>query len=249
MEQVVTVEAFENGTIVQIKMEDRKARNTFSKGIIEGIFKAFGSLNTYPNCKVVLLTGYENYFSCGGTLDELMAIYKGEMSFNDLNFFTLPLECELPVISAMQGHGIGGGFVFGLYADFPILAKESIYTANFMKYGFTPGMGGTLLIPSRLGEMVGNEMLYTAETYRGGELQERGIPLKVVSRNEVWETAYSLAKTLAEKPRESLITLKKHLTVKLKAELPGVIEAELAMHELTVHQPEVREKINALFGQ
>ena len=248
MGEVVTLQEIEAG-IVQITMQDRDSRNTFSKSLIAGITDAFETIKQHPRYKVVILTGYDNYFCCGGTKEELLAIYKREMTFNDLNFFSLPLECELPVISAMQGHGIGGGFVFGLYSDFSILGRENIYTANFMKYGFTPGMGGTMMIPLRLGETIGNEMLFSAENYRGEALKQRGIPLKVVPKAEVLEEALALAGTLAEKPRLSLITLKKHLTEGIKARLPEIIEKEIKMHDITFHQEEVARRIEKLFGQ
>jgi polyketide biosynthesis enoyl-CoA hydratase PksI len=248
MGQVVKLIELEDG-IVQIVMEDRSAKNTFSRELIAGITAAFREIEANTNCKVVILTGYENYFCCGGTKDELFAIYKGEIGFNDLDFFTLPLDCKIPVISAMQGHAIGGGLVFGLYADFIILGKENIYTANFMKYGFTPGMGGTFLIPLKMGAVIGNEMLYTAENYRGGELMERNIPLKVVPKANVLQEALQMARLLAEKPRICLTTLKKHLTADIRSKLPSVIDAELQMHSITFHQPEVAERIEAFFGQ
>lgn len=248
MGQVVTLTELGKG-VVQITMKDHASRNTFSRQLIDGLISSFEEVKRSSSYKVVVLTGYENYFCCGGTKEELVSIYRKEIKFNDLNFFSLPLDCEIPVISAMQGHGIGGGFVFGLYSDFSILGKENIYTTNFMKYGFTPGMGGTLIVPLRLGNVIGNEVLYTAENYRGGELKERGIPLKVLPKSEVLKEAIALANSLAEKPRLSLITLKKHLSADLKAKLPGYIEKELAMHTITFHQPEVAERIHSFFGQ
>jgi polyketide biosynthesis enoyl-CoA hydratase PksI len=248
MGQVVTISEPLKG-VVQVTMEDRTFRNTFSKEMVAGIVEAFEKIRTDPNFKVVVLTGYENYFCCGGTKEELLAIYNNETSFNDFDFFRLPLECEIPVISAMQGHGIGGGLVFGLYADFSILGKENIYACNFMKYGFTPGMGGTLIVPLRMGDVIGTEMLYSAENYRGGELKDRGIPLKVVPKSEVVKEALLLAGILADKPRSSLKALKKHLTTSIKEKLPGVVEEELRMHNLTFHSPEVAKKIELLFGK
>lgn len=247
MGQVVKISKLGNG-IVQIKMEDRDSKNTFSTGLVEGISNAFKEIKNDPDAKVVILTGYDNYFCCGGTKKELFAIYNKEITFSVFKFFVEPLMCELPVISAMQGHGIGGGFVFGCYADFLILGKENIYTTNFMKYGFTPGMGGTYMVPQKLGSVVGNEMLYTAENYRGIELLERGIPQKVVPKSEVMAEAFKLARQLAEKPRISLITLKKRLTIEAKSKINQVIEDELAMHDATFHRPEVAERIEKLFN-
>lgn len=248
MGQVVKLVETGNG-IVQVLMEDRSARNTFSKELVDGLTAAFEQIKNNTAYKVVIMTGYDNYFCCGGTKEELVAIYHRKLKFNDLNFFSLPLYCEIPVISAMQGHAIGGGFVFGLYADIPILGKENIYTTNFMKYGFTPGMGATLIVPNRLGDTVGTEMLFLAENYRGGDLKERGVPLRVVTKSDVVKEAIKLAENLAEKPRLSLITLKDQLSRGIKAKLPEVIEQELAMHSITFHQPEVADRIEALFGQ
>ncbi|MEM6734983.1 MAG: polyketide synthase [Bacteroidota bacterium] len=248
MEQVVQLTELGDG-IVQLTMQDKDSRNTFSKSLIQGIMESFEEIRQNTSLKVVILTGYDSYFCCGGTKEELFAIYNKEIGFNDLNFFTHPLDCEIPVISAMQGHGIGGGLAFGCYADFIILGRENIYTANFMKYGFTPGMGSTYLLPLRFGTIVGNELLFTAENYRGGELQERGIPQKVVPKSQVLEEAIKLAKSLAEKPRLSLVTLKAHLSREIRATIAQIIDMELKMHDITFHQPEVKARIEDLFGQ
>jgi polyketide biosynthesis enoyl-CoA hydratase PksI len=235
--------------IVQLTLQDRLSRNTFSKSMIYGIMESFETISLNKSYKVVILTGYDSYFCCGGTKEELYAIHNKEVVFNNLQFFTLPMDCEIPVIAAMQGHGIGGGLAFGCYADFIILGRESIYSANFMKYGFTPGMGATHLLPLRFGPVLGNEMLFTAVNYRGGELQERGLQQRVVPRSQVLSEALRLAQSLAEKPRLSLTTLKASLSRGLRAAIPEAISKELAMHEVTFHLPEVKTRINNLFGQ
>ncbi|SFD21573.1 polyketide biosynthesis enoyl-CoA hydratase PksI [Chitinophaga sp. CF118] len=235
--------------VVQVTMEDREARNVFSIELIEALIKVFKQIDEHPTYKVVVLTGYDNYFCCGGSQRELFRICKGEITFNDLNFASLPLDCKLPVVAAMQGHGIGGGFVFGLYADFPILGKENIYTTNFMKYGFTPGMGATMIVPLKLGEAIGNEMLFSARNFRGAELKERGIPLRVVPKADVLKEAIELAFCLAEKTRLSLMMLKAHKNETINSILPGIIEKELAMHQITFRQPEVPMLIESLFGK
>lgn len=70
---------------------------------------------------------------------------------------------DIPVISAIQGHASGGGMLFGLYADVVLLAEEGVYSATFTKYGFTPGMGATYILPERFGKLLANEMMLTAK--------------------------------------------------------------------------------------
>lgn len=246
-EPVVALTPIEPG-IVEIRMQDRVHKNVFTEPLVRGLIDAFDRVRADTTCKVVVLTGYDTYFASGGSKEALLALYEGKAKFTDGNIYSLPLECDVPVIAAMQGHGIGGGFVLGLFADFVVLSRESVYTTNFMKYGFTPGFGSTYVLPKKLGVSCAAELLITARNFRGGELAQRGIPFPVLPRTEVLAHAYETARQVAEKPRESLIVLKRHLVIEIKRELPKFIEQELAMHDVTFHQPEVKERIHALFG-
>lgn len=248
MDEVIELTEVEE-SIIQIKMQDKNSKNTFSTALITGLTEAFKYIEKEQKYKVVILTGYDTYFASGGTQNQLMTLTEGNSKFTDFDLYSLSLNCPIPVIAAMQGHGIGGGFAMGLFADFVILSKESIYTTNFMKYGFTPGMGATYILPKKLGIVLAEEMLMTARNYRGDELQGRGIPFPVMPRDKVLEYAYDLAETLAEKPRVSLVALKDHLVAEMREQLPIVIQKEVKMHEITFGQPTVKERIQSLFGE
>jgi polyketide biosynthesis enoyl-CoA hydratase PksI len=235
--------------IVQLTMHDREYKNTFSVQLIGALLDAFQRIKSNSGYRTVVLTGYDSYFCSGGTQESLTMLHEGKGKFSDSNLYSLALECEIPVIAAMQGHGIGGGFVFGMFADFIVLSRESIYTTNFMKYGFTPGMGATYVLPKKLGISLAQEMLTSARTFRGEELAKRGVPFPVLPRTEVLQYAHQLARDIADKPRMSLITLKSHLVREIRQQLPAVIEQEVAMHDITFHQPEVKERIERLFGR
>ncbi|MBQ4813836.1 enoyl-CoA hydratase [Pseudoalteromonas luteoviolacea] len=245
--EAVQLQVLEDG-IVAIKMQDTESRNGFSDALKNGLLKAFAEIEQNKDYRVAILTGYDSYFCSGGTKKELIDFSNGVGDFMDIDLQSLALKCPIPVISAMQGHGIGGGFVMGLFADFIILSRESIYAANFMKYGFTPGMGATLILPHRFGEQLGTEMMFSARNYRGGELEQRGIGIPVVPREQVQARALELARSLAQKPRVSLITLKEHTTSYLRSNLGQYTDKELEMHKKTFHLPETKQRINALFG-
>jgi polyketide biosynthesis enoyl-CoA hydratase PksI len=236
------------GGVAQITMQDRESCNGLSRGFGENVRRCFTEVAGNPRWKVVILAGYEAYFCSGGTRDGLLQLQRGKARFNEYGSFHMALDCDIPVISAMQGHAVGGGLVFGLYSDLVVLGRESFYTANFMKYGFTPGLGATLILPQKLGGALAHEMMYTAHAYRGEDLSRRGVPWPVVPRKEVLGQARQLANQLAEKPRLALVTLKHHLTSELRSRLPGMIEHELRMHEITFHQPEVARIIEAEFA-
>ena len=248
---VVSLDYPYNG-VALISMHDTENKNTFTPELIKGITDAFEEAETDMSIKCIVMTGFGNYFATGGTKDALIAIQERRNSFLDAssggkNVYSIPLECKIPVIAAMQGHAIGGGLAMGLFADFVILSRESVYTASFMKYGFTPGFGSTCIFPVKLGLPLGEEMLMSARSYRGAELEKRGISFEVYPRNEVLEHAFELAQLIAEKPRKSLELLKERMTEGIKEELPKAIEIELKMHEETFHLPEVKENILKLY--
>lgn len=235
--------------VVQLTMHERQHKNTFSMDLIAALIDAFETIGGDARYRAVVLTGYDSYFCSGGTRESLTMLHEGKGKFSDSNLYSLALDCEIPVIAAMQGHGIGGGFVFGMFSDFVVLSRESIYTTNFMKYGFTPGMGATYVLPKKLGISLAQEMLTSARNFRGEELARRGVPFPVLPRSEVLPYALQLARDIAEKPRTSLVTLKSHLVREIRQQLPAVIELEVAMHDITFHQPEVKERIETLFGR
>ncbi len=256
MNEEKVIKFAKQGGIGIVTLEEREFKNTFTSRFVQGLKDTFQLIRQDPGLRVVVVQGYDNYFCCGGTRDELIQLYEamgmkraqGRVQFTDLKFHDLLLNCEIPVISAMQGHALGAGLAFGCYADIIVMGEQCIYSAIFMKYGFTPGFGATYIIPKKFGEALGWEMLLSARNYHGSELKERGASVKIVAKQDVTRTALEIAEELADKPLLSLKVLKEHLSRQIKAALPQVIAQELHMHELTFAQPEVRERIERLFG-
>ena len=105
-----------------------------------------------------------------------------------------------------------------------------------------------MILPRKLGLGLGQEMLLNGGNYRGAELAVRGVPFRVLPRGEVLPQALQLARELAQKPAVSLKALKAHLVRPLREALPQAIEQELAMHEMTFHRAEVKQRVSDLFG-
>ncbi len=248
-QEVVAVREISPG-VVQVTMQDRLNKNKFSERLIQALIQTVEAIQMDPKYKIIILTGYDTYFAAGGTEENLLDIYQGKARYTDSILYRLALDCRIPIIAAMQGHGIGAGWCFGMSCDFVVMSQESYYATNFMKFGFTPGFGSTLLFPEKLGIGLAQEILFTGRRYRGSELQARGIPFPVLPRSEVLPYAVQLAQELAESPRETLIILKNHLVEPLRAKIASTIDKEIRMHDQTfVNQAEVKERIHSFFGQ
>ena len=235
--------------ILEVRMADRAARNMFSDAFSRGMHEVFAHVRDNHAYKVVVLTGYDNYFSSGGTRETLLAIHEGKVKFTDDNVFELPLTCAVPVIAAMQGHGIGAGWAMGMYADLVLFSEESRYCSPYMGYGFTPGAGATLMFPEKIGHDLARETLLTAQEYSGAELAERRLCHPVLPRKQVMPAAMALARQIAQSSRRRLVTLKQSWASAVQASLPETLEREVAMHERTfVGQADALARIQSSFG-
>jgi polyketide biosynthesis enoyl-CoA hydratase PksI len=234
--------------VVQITLRDRLHKNSFTRELTAGLFAAYRRIAEEVHVRAVVLTGYDTYFATGGTREDLLTLQRGEHFFDEIDVMRPALNCDIPVISAIQGHALGGGLAMGLFSDFVVLSRESVYSASFMKFGFTPGMGATYILPKRLGFNIGYEMLMSGEDFLGADLLKRGVPLPVLPRKEVLPYALSLARGFVQKPRESLAALKGHMVRSIKAELDETVRLEIEMHRKTMCLPAVREKIEEMFS-
>ncbi|PJN27395.1 beta-ketoacyl synthase [Streptomyces sp. CB02613] len=221
-----------DGGIALLVMSDAGGSNMFTDAMMRGLQDAFARVEADDAVRAVVLTGTETVFSMGATPGGLETLAGGAGRFTDVPFvYEGLLRCSRPVVSALRGHASGGGLAFGLYADLVVMARESVYSANFLKYGFTPGMGATHVLDERLGGTLAAELMYTGRPYRGEELERRGAGVLFADRSAVLATALGLARSVAEKPSDAVRVLKRDLADRALARLAPVIERESAMHE------------------
>ncbi|MDF2872973.1 MAG: hypothetical protein K0R05_4548 [Anaerocolumna sp.] len=235
-------------SIALITMQDEKNRNMFAENLVLGLMAKFAQVKKDSRIKSIIVTGYGNIFSMGGTQEQLLNIADQKSSFTDAPFlYRGLLESPVPVITAIQGHAAGGGLLFGLFGDIVIMAKEGIYSAVFAKYGFTPGMGATYILKEKFGINLSSEMMYTAKSYSGEELFQKGAKVTFTNGKDVLKEALNIARSLSEKPLVTLKTLKNDLAGKILKELPEYIRQENLMHQQTFTKPEVKERIRHFY--
>src|SRR5271157_6121642 len=93
--------------IAFVAMEDRASKNRSSQEFMSGMDSVFRAIQGNPLARVVVITGYDNYFCCGGTREQLLLVASRQTKFTDFAFADRLLRCEIPVVAAMQGHAIG----------------------------------------------------------------------------------------------------------------------------------------------
>ncbi|XVV00822.1 SDR family NAD(P)-dependent oxidoreductase [Actinosynnema sp. CA-248983] len=209
----------------------------FTPELLDGLAAAFAEIERREDVRAVVVTGNGTVFSMGGTPEALRTLAEGGGTFTDASIvYDGMLRCARPVVTAVAGHASGGGLAFGCYGDVVVLAEESVYSANFAKYGFTPGMGATYVLEQRFGRTLAGEMLLTGRSLTGEELRRRGANVTVLPREEVLAAALDLARAMADRPPAVIRVLKDELAGRMLRDLPGIIASEVRMHEQVLGQ-------------
>jgi len=229
--------------IALLAMRDPERKNALSLEMVQELEALCGEIAHHESIKVLILTGTDEYFSTGADRQVLEQLLSGKVTPRDLLLPRTLLDIPAPVIAAMSGHAIGGGLALGLCADLTVLARESRYAANFMNYGFTPGLGTTRLLEHLLGPSLAHEMLLTGQAFRGSHFEGRPGFNYVLPRQDVLKKAFDLASIIAEKPRASLSSLKFTLSARKRELFEAARSSETLMHQITFPLPEVERLI------
>ena len=229
--------------IALLAMRDPESKNALSLAMVEELEARCLEIAHHESVKVLIVTGTDEYFSTGADREVLRQLLSGKVTPRDLLLPRALLDIPAPVIAAMSGHAIGGGLALGICADLTVLARESRYAANFMNYGFTPGLGTTRLLEHLLGPSLAHEMLLTGRAFRGSHFEGRPGFNYIVPRQDVLKKAHELASMMAEKPRASLLSLKFTLSARKRELFEAARSSETLMHQITLPLPEVERLI------
>ena len=238
----------EDSGIVYLKMNDHQQKNIFSDEFIEELLNGLDKVEQM-NPKVLVLQGLPDVFSGGADKLNLIDLCDGKVHVKDLLISERLVGTSFPIIAAMEGHAIGGGFVMALCCDIILAARESRYGAVFMLLGFTPGMGCTTLLSELVGPFIANEMMFTGKRFKGSELAQKSTNINyILPRDQIMPKATDLALQISEKNRDSLCLLKNTLSARKKKLLLEARLQEDLMHQISFSFPETRTAIEEFYA-
>ena len=235
--------SYDSFGIANLKMQDVASKNGLTPAFVDDLIHCLNEVKANEEVKVLLISGLEDVFCSGADLDTLVKLCKKEIKPVDIILSKMMLDIPVPIISAMEGHAIGGGLALGLCADVAILAEESRYGCSFMNMGFTPGMGITKLMEHYMSPAIAQEMQYTGNFYLGKSLIGKTNFNYILPKTEVLEKAHILAEAMAEKPRKALSVLKRYQSMKRRQLFEETYSIETMMHELTFNEEEILKTI------
>src|SRR4051812_26959130 len=174
--------------------------NAQNRRFREEIIAIFDTLSDRTDVRAVVLTGDGKTFSAGAdlkerpVLEEAGAYPKHNRTVRES--FNAVMECEKPVIAAINGAAIGAGCVLALCCDILVAAEEGYLSMTEVNVGLA---GGVRHVRRSFGESDARLMIYTARRIMGPELLRLGVVSACVAKDELMSTAIGIAREIAEK--------------------------------------------------
>jgi crotonobetainyl-CoA hydratase len=175
---------------------DRPKANAIDVSTSQALYRAFATLQDDPELRVGVVTGAgERFFSAGWDLKaaaagEAINADHGPGGFAGLTeYFTL----DKPVIAAVNGLALGGGFELALAADLIVAAERAEFALTEATLGLIPDSGGVLRLPRRLPSPIAAELLLTGRRMPAAEAATWGLVNRVVPAAALIDSALDLA--------------------------------------------------------
>ena len=181
------------GAVLVATLNRPEARNALNPGLIDELSAVLREADTDPAVRVVVLTGAGTVF-CAGM--DLKAFAKGGGKFDGLVWFFRE-GITTPVIAALNGSALAGGFELALACDLVVAAEDAKLGIAEVKRGLFAAGGGTTLA-DRVPLAVALEMGLTGDLVTAADAKQFGLVNRAVPAGEVRETALALAGRIAE---------------------------------------------------
>lgn len=131
---------------------------------------------------------------------------------------------EVPVIAAVRGAALGGGFQIALGADMRVAAPDAKLSLMELKWGIIPDMCGTQLLPRLVGPAQAKKLIVTADTIGADEALRIGLVDEVI--DDPVARALELAAQIAGQSRSALVWAKRLVDLSYESELSVGLDAE-----------------------
>ncbi len=228
-----------DGRIGWITLNRPDALNAITLELALALEQALGAVA--PQVDVIVITGAGRHFCVGGdfkALEELRAAGRDAMAglFAAFGRATALIgELDVPVVCAVHGYAMAGGFELAQACDVVLVAEDAQLCDNHSNFGQVPGGGGSQYLPRLVGRQRASAHILTGDRLSGVEAERWGLAYRAVPAADLRATAQQLAEQLAGKSREAQAKVKRLIRDGLHGPLPDGLarEREVVVDHLT----------------
>jgi enoyl-CoA hydratase/carnithine racemase len=239
----------ENG-VALVTLNRPEAHNALNRALRRELMELFPRLDQDPDVKVLVITGAgDKAFCTGADLKERSAGSTADMIDERrqvmARWTNALASVSKPVIAAINGYCMGGGFELALQCDISIASENAIFALPEVTHGFFPGGGACQRLPRLVGYQVARELVFTGRRWDAAEGKSMGLLNRVVPAGQALAEAMEMARRIAAFPPTGVVQAKRALNHSMEAGLAAGLRFDTEAWIACMHSDEWKQKLEA----
>jgi enoyl-CoA hydratase/carnithine racemase len=237
-----------HGVVAEIRLNRVAARNALSTRMAERLVAAAREVRGSSARAVVLSSAVPGAFCVGADLKERDRFTDADFGAQRVVFraaFAAVRELPVPVVAAVHGFALGGGYELALSCDLIVADRTAVVGLPEVTLGIVPGGGGTQLLPRRVGAGIAADLVLTGRRVEAEEAARLGLVDRLVGNGDDGAVAREVAETIAKNSPVAVRNARNAIRRALDVDLAAGLDVEDAAWRAAVLSGDRREGVRA----
>ncbi|WP_406496428.1 enoyl-CoA hydratase-related protein [Streptomyces sp. NBC_00846] len=241
----------DNG-VSRITLNRPEAMNALTWDQRERVIGLLSEASADPAVRAVVLTATGRGFCAGADLrgapvtgDRVPGDVARTIRLGAQRLIAAVLDCEKPVVAAVNGTAAGIGAHLAFACDLVLAAESAKFIEVFVRRGLVPDGGGAYLLPRLIGPQRAKELMFFGDSLPAREAERLGLVNRVVPDEELTATAHAWAQRLAAGPTRAIALTKQLVNASLDSDRATAFAAEAMAQEINMTTQDANEGITS----
>lgn len=236
--------------VCRITLNRPESLNAITPDQRERVIRLLGEASADREVRAVVLTGTGRGFCAGADLRGTSAVAEpvaGDVArvirLGAQRLIAAVLDCEKPVIAAVNGTAAGIGAHLAFACDLVLAAESARFIEVFVRRSLVPDGGGAYLLTRLLGPQRAKELMFFGDALSAPDAERLGLVNRVVPDGELDKTAREWAARLATGPTRTLALTKQLVNASLDTDRTTAFAAEATAQEINMTTADAKEGV------
>ena len=232
--------------IVVLRINRPQVRNALNLEVRIRLADEIARYGSDAKTRCVIISGSDTVFAAGADITEMANAGPVEvMARNVQQYYQAIMDCPKPVIAAVEGFALGGGFELALCADIIVVGEGAKLGLPEVKLGILAGGGGTQKLARLVGLKRAMLLLMTGRMFGATEAVAMGIASEAAAAGQALPRALELAREIAAMPPISIQQIKEIVNAGVNAPLDTALMLERKAFQLQFATSDQKEGMKA----